>query len=137
VNDRPGKVIFFEGARITLEAHIAEYPLEYHAELRKVLSIGDAWNPDRTIVLTSNTDTIEKHIRHRNRPHEDAENMVRRFRLIDGEFRRLAPQYPNTVVVSRDQMEFHRREGLKAIINAAGLPMFQEILYEQLDSYSR
>ena len=25
-NDRPGKVIFFEGARITLEAHIAEYP---------------------------------------------------------------------------------------------------------------
>ena len=41
------------------------------------------------IVLTSNTDTIEKHIRHRNRPHEDAENMVRRFRLIDGEFRRL------------------------------------------------
>jgi deoxyadenosine/deoxycytidine kinase len=137
VNDRPGKVIFFEGARITLEAHIAEYPLEYHAELRNVLSIGDAWNPDRTIVLTSNTDTIEKHIRHRNRPHEDAENMVRRFRLIDGEFRRLAPQYPNTVVVSRDQMEFHGREGLKAIINAAGLPMFQEILYEQLDSYSR
>src|SRR6516165_635307 len=25
-NDRPGKVILFEGARITLEAHIAEYP---------------------------------------------------------------------------------------------------------------
>ena len=23
-NDRPGKVIFFEGARLTLEAHIAE-----------------------------------------------------------------------------------------------------------------
>jgi energy-coupling factor transporter ATP-binding protein EcfA2 len=39
--DRPGKVIFFEGARITLEAHIAEYPPEYHAELRKVLAIGD------------------------------------------------------------------------------------------------
>ena len=50
-NDRPGKVIFFEGARITLEAHIAEYPAEYHAELRKVLTIGDGWNPDRVIVL--------------------------------------------------------------------------------------
>lgn len=136
-NDRPGKVIFFEGARITLEAHIAEYPSEYHDELRKVLSIGDAWNPDRTIVLTSNTETIEKHIRHRNRRHEDAENMVRRFRLIDGEFRRLAPSYSNTVVINRDHMEFHGRDGLRAIIKAAGLPMFREILYEQLDSYPR
>src|SRR4051812_8173828 len=45
-HDGDGKVIFFEGARITLEAHLAEYPVEYHAELRKVLSIGDAWNPD-------------------------------------------------------------------------------------------
>jgi deoxyadenosine/deoxycytidine kinase len=136
-NDRPGKVIFFEGARITLEAHIAEYPPQYHDELRTVLSIGDAWNPDRVIVLTSNTDTIEKHIRHRNRPHEDAENMVRRFRLIDAEFRRLAPTYPNTVVINRDHMEFHGRDGLRAIINAAGLPMFREILYEQLDTRSR
>ena len=134
-NDRPGKVIFFEGARITLEAHIAEYPPGDHAELQKVLAIGDAWSPDRIIVLTSNTDTIEKHIRHRNRPHEDAENMVRRFRLIDGEFRRLAPSYSNTVVINRDQMEFHGRDGLRAIINAAGLPMFREIRYEQLDRY--
>ena len=128
-NDRPGKVIFFEGARITLEAHIAEYPAEYHAELRNVLAIGDAWNPDRVIVLTSSTDTIEKHIRQRNRPHESAENMVRRFRLIDGEFRRLAPDYPNTVVIDRDGMEFHERAGLVAIIEAAGLPMFREIPY--------
>ena len=131
----PGKVIFFEGARITLEAHIAEYPAEYHDELRKVLAIGDAWNPDRVIVLTSSTDTIEKHIRLRNRPHESAENMVRRFRLIDGEFRRLAPGYPNTVVIDRDGMEFHERAGLVAIIEAAGLPMFREIPYEQLDRY--
>ena len=70
-NDGPDKVIFFEGARITLEAHIPEYPPATHAALRKVLSIGDAWNPDRVIVLTSSTDTIEKHIRLRNRPHED------------------------------------------------------------------
>ena len=132
-HDQPGKVIFFEGARITLEAHIAEYPPESHAGLRTVLAIGDAWTPDRVIVLTSNTDTIEKHIRHRNRPHEDAENMVRRFRLIDGEFRRLAPLYPNTVVVNRDHMEFHRREGLVAIIEAAGLPMFTEIPYRTAD----
>ena len=76
-----------------------------------MLAIGDAWNPDRVIVLTSNTDTIEKHIRQRNRPHESAENMVRRFRLIDGEFRRLAPQYPNTVVINRDNIEFHGRAG--------------------------
>src|SRR5260370_15833080 len=48
-NDRPGKVMFFEGARITLEAHLAEYPEEFHEELRKVLAIGDGWNPDRVI----------------------------------------------------------------------------------------
>jgi deoxyadenosine/deoxycytidine kinase len=134
-HDRPDKVIFFEGARITLEAHIAEYPPEYHAELKKVLSIGDRWSPDRIIVLTSNTDTIEKHIRLRNRPHEGAENMVRRFRLIDAEFRRLAPSYPNTVVVNRDHMEFHGRDGLRAIINAAGLPMFREIPYQNLERF--
>ena len=133
--DRPGKVIFFEGARLTLEAHIAEYPAEHHAELRKVLAIGDAWNPDRVIVLTSNTDTVEKHIRQRNRPHESAENMVRRFKLIDSEFRRLAPLYPNTVVINRDNMEFHQRAGLKAIIKAAGLPMFRETAYEAMDRF--
>jgi nicotinamide riboside kinase len=134
-NDRPGKVIFFEGARITLEAHIAEYPAEHHAELRKVLAIGDAWNPDRIIVLTSNTDTVEKHIRQRQRSHEGAENMVRRFTLIDREFRRLAPLYPNTVVINRDNMEFHGRPGLKAIIEAAGLPTFPEIRYEAMDRF--
>ena len=131
--DRPDRVTFFEGARITLEAHIAEYPEEYHADLRKVLAIGDRWNPDRVIVLTSSTATIEKHIRHRNRPHELAENMVRRFRLIDAEFRRLAPQYPNAIVIDRDGMEFHERGGLLEIINAAGLPMFSEIPYQRLD----
>jgi len=134
-NDRPGKVIFFEGARITLEAHIPEYPEAYHVELRKALAIGDTWNPDRVIVLTSNTDTIERHIKQRNRPYESAANMVRRFRLIDGEFRRLAPLYPNTVVIDRDSLEFHEREGLNSIIDAAGLPMFQEIPYERLDRH--
>ena len=127
--DRPGKVIFFEGARITLEAHIAEYPEAYHEDLRKTLSIGDSWNPDRTIVLTSSTATIEKHIRLRNRPFEVAENMVRRFRLIDAEFRRLAPRYPNTVVIDRDGIEFHERTGLLQIIEAARLPMFKDVPY--------
>ena len=75
------------------------------------------------IVLTSSTATIEKHIRLRNRPHEIAENMVRRFRLIDDEFRRLAPLYPNTIVIDRDSMEFHEPEGLRNVIKAAGLPM--------------
>jgi deoxyadenosine/deoxycytidine kinase len=124
-------VIFFEGARITLEAHIAEYPPECHDDLRRVLGVGDWWNPDRVIVLTSSTSTIEKHIRLRNRPHEDAENMVRRFKLIDREFRRLAPLYPNTVVINRDEMEFHERADLVAIITAAGLPMFPEIPYQR------
>ena len=132
-SDRPGKVIFFEGARLTLEAHFAEYPAEYHAALRTVLAIGDRWKPDRMIVLTSSTDTIEKHIRLRNRPHESTENMVRRFRLIDGEFRRLAPQYPEAIVIDRDRMEFHEREGLMRIIRAAGLPLFDEIPYEKRD----
>jgi len=129
LNDGAGRVIFCEGARITLEAHIAEYPLERHDALRQVLAIGDAWTPDKVIVLTSSTDTIEKHIRLRNRPHESAENMVRRFRLIDSEFRRLAPLYPNTIVIDRDSKEFHERGGLVDIITIAGLPMFAEIPY--------
>src|SRR3954447_12702373 len=131
ITDSPGKVIFFEGARITLEAHIPEYPAAFHDELRKVLSIGDGWNPERVIVLTSSTDTIEKHIRLRNRDYEEVENMVRRFRLIDAEFRRLAPLYPNTVVIDRDSKEFHERSGLLDIIKLAGLPMFDEVPYRR------
>jgi deoxyadenosine/deoxycytidine kinase len=131
-HDGPDKVIFFEGARITLEAHMAEYPGREHTALRKVLAIGDSWNPDRVIVLTSSTDTIEKHIRQRNRDHEDVENMVRRFRLIDGEFRRLAATYPNTVLINRDSKEFHERQGLVDIITLAGLPMFREVPYQRV-----
>ena len=101
-----------------------------------MLAIGDAWNPDRVIVLTSNTDTIEKHIRQRNRPHESAENMVRRFTLIDGEFRRLAPQLSEH---GRHQPRQHgvprAAQGLKAIIEAAGLPMFREIPYETMHRF--
>src|SRR5262245_41506608 len=134
-HDAPGKVIFFEGARITLEAHMAEYPREVHGELKRVLSVGDRWAPDRTIVLTSSTDTIEKYIRQRNRPHEDTEEMVRRFRLIDAEFRRLAPSYPNTVIIDRDSMEFHDREGLLHVIRVAGLPPFRDIPYRQSERY--
>ena len=134
-HDGPGKVIFFEGARITLEAHIPEYPAAVHDELRKVLAIGDAWHPDVVIVLTSSTDTIEKHIRLRARPYERAEEMVRRFRLIDAEFRRLAPLYPNTIVINRDQREFHDRDGLRHIIEVAGLPPFQEVPYRVTDRY--
>ena len=134
-HDGPGKVIFFEGARITLEAHIAEYPPEYHAELRKVATIGDTWNPDKVIVLTSSTDTIEKHIRMRNRPHEGVENMVHRFRLIDQEFRRLAPHFPQTIVIDRDSKEFHDRNGLLDIIAMAGLPMFTDIPYQQIERF--
>jgi deoxyadenosine/deoxycytidine kinase len=136
-HDRPDRVIFFEGARITLEAHMAEYPAGSHAELRKALSIGDWWNPDRVIVLTSSSDTIERNIRKRNRPFENTEQMVRRFRLIDAEFRRLAPGYSNTVVIDRDGIEFHTREGLARIIGIAGLPAFREIPYRQMDRYSR
>jgi deoxyadenosine/deoxycytidine kinase len=131
LHDGPRRVIFFEGARITLEAHMAEYAVEAHPALRRILAIGDAWNPDRVIVLTSSTDTIEKHIRLRNREHENVENMVRRFRLIDGEFRRLAPLYPNTIVIDRDSKEFHEREGLLSMIRLAGLPMFKEIPYQR------
>ena len=130
-HDGPDKVIFFEGARITLEAHMAEYPVEDHPALRDVLTLGDRWDPDRVVVLTSSTDTIEKHIRLRNRDFEDVENMVRRFRLIDGEFRRLAAVYPNTVVINRDNKEFHEREGLVDIITLARLPMFREIPYNR------
>ena len=128
-HDGPGRVIFFEGAKITLEAHMAEYAPEDHAALREVISLGDTWNPERLIVLTSSVSTVKQHIRLRNRPHEDVENMVRRFRLIDDEFRRLAPLYPNAIVIDRDHKEFHEREGLLGIIRAANLPMFDEIPY--------
>lgn len=131
-NDAPGKVIFFEGAKITLEAHMAEYPPECHAALRRVLRIGDSWHYDRVIVLTSSTATVEKHIKLRNRPHELAEQMVWRFRVIDGEFRRLASQERNAVLIDRDGMEFHERSGLDAIIAAAGLPPYPEIPYRNL-----
>ncbi len=130
-HDGPDRVIMFEGARITLEAHMAEYPPEHHDGIRKVLDIGDSWNPDRIIVLTSSTDTIEHHIRMRSRAHENIEEMIRRFRLIDAEFRRLAPEYPNSVVIDRDRKEFHDRSGLLEIIRAAGLPAFQEIPYRR------
>lgn len=132
-HDRDDRVIFFEGSRLTLEAHIAEYPERYHAALRDELRIGDGWNPDRTIVLTSSTDTIEKHIRLRSRPHEEAEQMVARFRLIDAEFRRLAPEYPNAVVIDRDGKEFHDRAGLDEIIRLADLPPYQEVPYRLID----
>jgi deoxyadenosine/deoxycytidine kinase len=134
-HDRPGRVIFFEGARITLEAHLAEYPAEQHGELRKVLAIGEWWNPDRVICLTSSTDTIEKHIKLRNRPHESVDLMVHRFRLIDAEFRRLAAENPNTVIINRDNMEFHERTDLIRIIEAAGLPMFTTIPYEAIEQF--
>lgn len=136
-HDHPNKVVFLEGARITLEAHIAEYPSEYHERLREVLVIGDWWNPERVIVLTSNTDTIEKHIRMRNRANENVEQMVQRFRLIDEEFRRLAPGYPNTIVVNRDHREFHNRDALVEVVRAAGLPPFREVPYEVMDRYRR
>lgn len=136
-HDRPGRVIFFEGARMTLEAHIAEYPPEYHPELRKALAIGNWWNPDRVICLTSSTDTIEKHIKLRNRPHESVDLMVRRFRLIDGEFRRLAALEPHAVVINRDNMEFHERDDLHAIIRAAGLPMYAPVEYEEIERFER
>ena len=128
-HDAPGTIIFIEGARITLEAHIAEYPPQYHADLRALLHIGDWWRPDRTIVLTSSTDTIEKHIKARSRPFEAVAQMVHRFRLIDAEFRRLAPFDSSAVVIDRDGKEFHERAGLTAVIAAAGLPPFPEIPY--------
>jgi deoxyadenosine/deoxycytidine kinase len=132
-NDAPDRVIFIEGAKITLEAHIVEYPAEYHDALRDTLTIGDKWNPDCTIVLTSGTDTIEKHIRLRRRSYEQVENMVRRFRLIDAEFRRLALDEPNTIVIDRDGIEFHERDGLMQIIERAQLPNFPEIPYRWIE----
>jgi deoxyadenosine/deoxycytidine kinase len=130
-HDTAGRVIFFEGARMTLEAHIPEYPAAYHDALRRVAIMGDAWRPDRIIVLTSSRATIERQIIMRNRPHEGVENMVRRFQLIDDEFRRLAPLDPTAVLIDRDGREFHERFDLLEIIRMAGLPMFTEIPYVQ------
>jgi deoxyadenosine/deoxycytidine kinase len=130
-HDNPGRVIFFEGARITLEAHIAEYPAVYHEALRTVAAMGEAWRPDRLIVLTSSRATIERQIVMRSRSHENVEHMVRRFQLIDDEFRRLAPAYPNAVIIDRDGREFHERFDLLEVIRLANLPMFRDIPYDQ------
>ena len=130
-HDAADRVIFFEGARMTLEAHIPEYPAAYHDALRRVAAIGDRWRPDRIIVLTSSRATIERQIIMRSRSHEEVANMVRRFQLIDDEFRRLAPLDPAAVVIDRDGREFHERFDLLEIIRIAGLPMFTEIPYEQ------
>ena len=130
-HDTAGRVIFFEGARMTLEAHIPEYPAAYHDALRRVAAMGEAWRPDRIIVLTSSRATIERQIIMRNRSHEGVENMVRRFQLIDDEFRRLAPLDPTAVLIDRDGREFHERFDLLEIIRMAGLPMFNEIPYLQ------
>jgi deoxyadenosine/deoxycytidine kinase len=129
-HDGPEKVIFFEGARITLEAHIAEYPPEYHDRLRAVAAMGDRWSPERVIVLTSSSATIERHIKQRNRAHEDVEYMVRRFQVIDAEFRRLSVDLPSAVVIDRDGREFHERADLVEIIRIAELPPFEEIPYD-------
>jgi deoxyadenosine/deoxycytidine kinase len=130
-HDAADRVIFFEGARMTLEAHIPEYPAAYHDALRRVAAMGDRWRPDRIIVLTSSRATIERQIIMRSRSHEEVANMVRRFQLIDDEFRRLAPLDPAAVVIDRDGREFHERFDLLEIIRIAGLPMFTEIPYEQ------
>ena len=58
--------------------------------------------------------------------------MVERFRLIDSAFRRLAPLYPNTIVVDRAH-EFFERSGLDDIIAAAGLPAYREVPHERLE----
>jgi hypothetical protein len=134
-HDAPGRVVFLEGARITLEAHMAEYPAACHEELRKVAATGERWNPDRLIVLTSSTDTIEKHIRLRNRSNETVDRMASRFRLIDGEFRRLAPLYPNAVLIDRDGLEFHDRRGLERVVRLAGLPPFPEVPYRRMERF--
>jgi hypothetical protein len=55
--------------------------------------------------------------------------MVRRFKAIDAEFRRLAVDLPTAVVIDRDGREFHERADLVEIIRLAGLPMFEEIPY--------
>jgi len=40
----------------------------------------------------------------------------------------------NTIVINRDNMEFHSRASLEAIVEAAGLPMFREIPYTEIAS---
>ena len=57
------------------------------------------------------------------------------FGCCSAEFRRLAPRYPNTVVIDRDGMEFHTREGLTHIMNIASLPPFREIPYRRMERY--
>ena len=38
-------------------------------------------------------------------------------------------------MINRDHMEFHGAPGLKAIVEAADLPMFREVPYEVIDRF--
>ena len=58
--------------------------------------------------------------------------MVRRFRLIDREFRRLAPSYANTLVIDRDDRSSTNGASLIEIIRAADLPPFPDIPYRRI-----
>jgi hypothetical protein len=65
---RTDKVIFFEGARITLEAHMVEYPPSATTRSARVLTMGDPGDSTGSSCLTSSTGHVEKHIKLRNRP---------------------------------------------------------------------
>ena len=101
-----------------------------------MLTIGDAWKPDKVIVLTSGFWTRSKSTSGSGAvPRGCRGQHGSAVSLIDDEFRRLAPAYPDAIVVDRDGKEFHERAGLVEMIKLAGLPAFEEIAYEQIERF--
>ena len=112
-HDRPGRVLFFEGA--THHARGAHGRISQGRPSGASEAAGD-WRPLEA--RKGHRADVEQSIPSRSTSGCGAgltrlpRTWSRRFRLIDSEFRRLAPSYPNTVVINRDGMEFHTRSGL-------------------------
>ena len=69
-HDRPDRVIFFEGARITLEAHMAEYAPSDHAALRESAV-------DRRLVESRKGHRADLEHRHHREAHQAAQSPAR------------------------------------------------------------
>ena len=135
-HDGPGKVIFFEGARITLEAHIAEYPA---AMSRRAAPGAGDWRR----LAARPVDRAHLEHRHDREAHPPAQPAARRrgetwcaasasSTPSSGAWRRSIPTRSSSIATAASSTS---ATGLRHIIDAAGLPPFVEVPYRVMDRY--